>query len=217
LPIKAKRDIRRYCFNGYNVGTPVGYPAAIIQNHDDVKIRVSPSLDDESPKMSTLLALTMIVCLDGPDTVDARVVAYARSKLGQRVGDGECTALAGEALRRAGAKLPGPGDRSWGMERKSLADSRPGDILQFEGAVFVHQRIRDDGAVITLNASYPHHTAIVSGVKKRGKNPVLVILHQNAGVEGGNDDDRKVVQEWTIDLAEKKKGSIKAYQPVAEP
>jgi hypothetical protein len=201
----------------YSVDTPVGHLTAITRNTEDAKIQVALIPTDEIPKMSTLLALTMIVCLDGPDTVEAKVVAYARSKLGQRVGDGECTALAGEALRSAGAKLPERGGRAWGEERKSLADARAGDVLQFEGVVFVHQRIREDGAIITLNASYPHHTAIVSGVRKRGKNPVLVILHQNAGVEGGDEAGRKVVQEWTIDLAEKKKGSIKAYRPVANP
>jgi hypothetical protein len=201
----------------YGVISPPGQPTASPQAPDIDKIQVTSIPVDEIPKMSALLALSLIALLDGPDTVDAKVVAFARSKLGQRVGDGECTALAGEALRQAGARLPGRGGRAWGEERKSLADARPGDVLQFEGVVFVHQRIREDGAVITLNASYPHHTAIVSGVRKRGKNPVLVILHQNAGVEGGDDADRKVVQEWTIDLADKKKGSIKAYRPVAEP
>jgi hypothetical protein len=40
--------------------------------------------------------------------------------------------------------------------------------------------------------------------------------HQNAGVAGGDGDDRKVFKEWTIDMAELKRGSVKAFRPVAE-
>ena len=39
--------------------------------------------------------------------------------------------------------------------------------------------------------------------------PILVILHQNV-------DGSPLVQEWTIDLADKKRGSVKAFRPVAE-
>jgi hypothetical protein len=73
--------------------------------------------------------------------------------------------------------------------------------------------MQEDGAILTQTFSFPHHTAIVARVRKRGARPVLVILHQNAGVEGG---DARVVQEWTIDLAEKRRGTVKAYRPVAE-
>ena len=102
---------------------------------------------------------------------------------------------------------------AWGDELKSLQDARPGDILQFEKAAFSRRRLRDDGALVTERLAFPHHTAIVARVRKRGPKPVLVILHQNAGVEGGNN---KVVQEWTIDLAEKREGTVTAYRPVAD-
>ena len=65
------------------------------------------------------------------------VVSFASRSLGQRVGDGECFALADRALRNAGAKSAaafGPvvpdGDYVWGSE-VSLANLRPGDIIQF--------------------------------------------------------------------------------------
>jgi hypothetical protein len=162
----------------------------------------------------TLIALTALALLGDPESVDARVVEYARSKLGQKVGDGECTALAAAALRHAGAGLPGRGGEPWGEERKSLADVRPGDILQFEGVRLVNRRVRDDGAIVTRNMNFPHHTAVVSSVKRRGKQPALVILHQNIAMDG-DEARRKVVQEWTIDLADRKKGTIRAYQPLA--
>jgi hypothetical protein len=167
--------------------------------------------------MAAFFALIAIGFSAEPTPLHDKVVAFARSRLGEKVGSGECTALAIEALRFAGAKLPGRGDASqeawaWGDELKSLRDARPGDILQFENAVFVRRRLRNDGAIETLTFTYPHHTAIVSGIPKRGPKPVLGILHQNAG----NGDDRKVVQEWTIDLAEKKSGTVRVYRPSAK-
>src|SRR5271166_5673577 len=120
----------------------------------------------------------------GPDTtLGDDIVAYARSKLGQKVGNGECTTLAVEALRRCDARRPDPVEGIWGDEVKHFRDLQPGDILQFENAVFVKQQVRGDGALLTVTASYPHHTAIVARVRKRGPRPVLVILHQNAGLE----------------------------------
>jgi hypothetical protein len=166
--------------------------------------------DALSGDVMTLL-LTLLLCgADAP--VNEKVVEFARSKLGQRVGDGQCTALAVEALQHAGARRPRPRAGTWGDELKSLRDSRPGDILQFEGAVFVRTRVRDDGALVTRTFSFPHHTAIVARVRKRGQHPVLVILHQNARIEEGEDPG---VQEWSIDLAERKRGTVKAYRPVA--
>jgi hypothetical protein len=166
--------------------------------------------------MTMLFALVFIGLHRGPTPVNDLVVDFARSKLGQKVGSGECTALAREALRHAGAKPPGRGLASWGEEVDDLKDARPGDILQFENAVFVRRRLREDGARVTLTFNYPHHTAIVSSVKKRGPKPILVILHQNAGVAGGDEGETKVVQEWTVNMAEMKRGDVKAYRPVTQ-
>jgi hypothetical protein len=160
------------------------------------------------------MVLLVALSLCGADAaVNEKVVAFARSHLGQRVGDGECTALAVAALRHAGARRPRPRSGVWGQELGSVRDARPGDVLQFEHAVFVRARIRGDGAVMAQTVSFPHHTAIVARVRSRGPRPVLVILHQNAGVEGG---EARVVRERTIDLAEQRRGSVKAYRPVAD-
>jgi hypothetical protein len=79
----------------------------------------------------------------------------------------------------------------------------------------VHTRVQEDGAILAQTFSFPHHTAIVARVRKRGPRPVLVILHQNARAEGG-DGEARMVQEWTIDLAEKRRGTVRRYRPVAE-
>jgi hypothetical protein len=159
--------------------------------------------------MCLILAM-MLLGADGP--INDKVVEFARSKVGQRVGRGECTDLAREALRYSGARVFRGRPGTCGDELKSVRDARPGDILQFEGAVFVRQRLEDDGTRDIQMFSYPHHTAIVARVRKRGSKPVLVILHQNTGPEGS---DKRVVQEWTLDMAEKTRGTVKAYRPTA--
>ena len=152
----------------------------------------------------------------GPDsTLGDNIVAYARSKVGQKVGNGECTSLAVDALRQCHARRPDPVLGIWGDEVKSLRDLQPGDILQFEDVIFVKQHVRGDGALLTLTSHYPHHTAIVARVRKRGPKPVLVILHQNAGPAGGEDEEFKVVREWTLEMATHRGGSVRAYRPVA--
>ncbi len=162
--------------------------------------------------MILLLLLTLLAFAPPESTLNDRVLEFARAKLGQTVGDGECTALAAEALRHAGAARSG---RGWGEELGSLAEARPGDILQFDGVTFVRHVVRADGAVVTLNFSMLRHTAIVSGVGKRGRSLRLKILHQNAGFEGAPEGDRRVVQEWTLDASEMKGGKVRAYRPVA--
>ncbi len=159
-----------------------------------------------------MIAMLVVLVL-GSEPLGDKVVAFAQSQLGNRVGDGECSSLAREALREAGAKPPSGG--GWGELRASLQQVQPGDILQFEDTVFVRSQVRPDGALVTLQFKYPHHTAIVEKVRKRGRKPVLVILHQNAGVEGGRDEERKVVQEWVVNLAELRSGTVKAYRPSA--
>ena len=153
-----------------------------------------------------VILLALVCGVDG--SMNEQVVEYARSKLGEKVGDGQCSSLAAAALRHAGAKIRRGDQGSWGEELESLLDAKPGDILQFEGAAFSHTTFRDDGTKFMQTMLFPHHTAIVARVRKRGAKPVLVVLHQNVG-------ETKVVQEWTINIADKKRGTVKLYRPVA--
>jgi hypothetical protein len=124
------------------------------------------------------------------------VLTYAKSKMGQQVGNGECWTLAFEALKAAGARLPGRngvGVYDFGS-KVSLKAIKPGDILQFENVTF-------------RNASsfqnFPHHTAIVLSVS----GSKITLLNQNA------DNVRKVVK-TTINLADRKGGTIQAFRPI---
>ncbi len=162
-----------------------------------------------------MLALVLVMLAGPGPSLGDDIAAYARSKLGQKVGNGECTSLAVEALRHCGARRPDAARGVWGQPLSSLRDVQPGDILQLDGAVFVKQRARDGGGVITTTTRYPHHTAVVERVQKRGSRPVLVILHQNAGAAGTADNELKIVQQGAFDLATKRAGKITAYRALA--
>lgn len=163
-----------------------------------------------------MLALLIALCCGAEPPLNEKVVAFARDRLGKSVGDGQCSTLVVAALRDAGVRRPRRGPGGWGEELKSLRDVRPGDILQFEGAVFVRDRVRADGGLETQTFTFPHHTAIVARVRKQGPRPVLSILHQNVGLVGAEEAERKVVQEWTIAIGEKRRGTVKAYRPAAD-
>jgi hypothetical protein len=156
--------------------------------------------------------------------LNASVLEFARGHLGEKVGDGQCTAVAIEALKRAGARPypsddQGDGDYAWGTPVERPQDVRPGDVLQFRDATFQSRRRVRRGnrvAIHTSTRTFPHHTAVVEEVREGGK--VLVILHQNTGPDDAPESERQVVQRDTLRMADLKDdgGWIKAYRPVAE-
>ena len=154
-----------------------------------------------------LILLTLVCGIDAP--LNEQVVEYARSKLGQKVGDGQCSTLAAQALRHAGARIRRGDGGTWGDELKSFLDAKPGDIVQFENVEFSYTYFREDGAMITQKHSFAHHTAVITRVRKRATKPILVVLHQNVG-------GVQIVEEWTMNMAHKKRGTVKVYRPVAK-
>lgn len=113
------------------------------------------------------------------DTENQKVLVWARGKLRQQVGKGECWDLAEEALKHAkavGSADLGPSgpdkDYVWG-DAVSLTDVRPGDILQFTDFA-INTRIDidiefDDGSEAgswkeDRSVRGPHHTAIVDQI-----------------------------------------------------
>src|SRR5262245_19398523 len=144
------------------------------------------------------------------DDLGARVRKFAHGMLGKKVGDGECATLAVRALRAAGAKttadfrVVGPGrDYVWGRLVKSLADAKPGDVLQYRNFKITTTTRTADGVWMS-NVFYPQHTAIVSANLGKGK---LKVLEQNA-------EGKKLVQENEVDLGGKLEGKVWLYRPV---
>jgi hypothetical protein len=137
------------------------------------------------------------------------------------VGNGECAALAEQALREAGAKprheltAPQPNraaaDYVWGELLQPTDPVFPGDILQFRD-VKLNFRLPNGSSV---TQSLARHTAIVYRVHAPG---AFTILEQN--VRGpGNTGQRRVVQPGMIDVRAMTQGTIWAFRPVpkAEP
>lgn len=116
----------------------------------------------------------------------SRIVAFPRHRRGQRVGNGECFALADQALANAGAKsaadfgaITPEADYVWGTSI-SLADVRPGDIIQFRNYRYdrdVQTRTSKEITTVEDFQERPHHTAIVERVDGGG---ALTVLEQNS-------------------------------------
>jgi hypothetical protein len=113
----------------------------------------------------------------------AQVVTFAEGKSSQRVGDGECFALADQALKNAGAKsaadfgtITDEADYKWGTQ-VSLADVKPGDIVQFRDYEFTRREEKEDGAWKERTEKRPHHIAIVKSVDGNG---LLTVIEQNS-------------------------------------
>jgi hypothetical protein len=155
---------------------------------------------------------------DETATMNDRVVAFARGHLGKRVGNGECTSLAVEALRSAGARRTplnrGDGDYVWGRPVASFRDAIPGDLVQFRDAVFRGKRRVTSRRSETWRYEYPHHTAVVAAVRENGR--VVIVLHQNVGSEGSPDEAKRLVTETTLRTDSLQKGGkVWIYRPIA--
>jgi len=127
-------------------------------------------------------------------TFNAKILEFALNHLGQQVGNGECWTLAAEALLYAGAK---PADGYVFGAVIPLSSAQPGDILQFESAVFA-------GQAYWMQMGFPHHTAIVDSVQGTS----MVILNQNF-------NNVRRVQTTLINFADMNSGSVIAYRAVA--
>ena len=111
-----------------------------------------------------------------------QIVGYARHRIGQHVGDGQCFALADNALRGAGANsaadfgtVTPTADYVWGTS-VNLSDLRIGDVIQFRNYHYLKRVDNDDGSFREDGGGRPHHTAIVERVDGDG---ALTVLEQN--------------------------------------
>jgi CHAP domain len=117
----------------------------------------------------------------GSSSLGDRVVSFARDKIGQGVGSGECFDLADQALRNAGAKSAADfgtvtrnADYMWGSS-VSLAEARPGDVIQFRNYRY-DRTVETASGTDTDFQERPHHTAIVERVDGAG---AITVLEQN--------------------------------------
>lgn len=155
--------------------------------------------------------------IDPLPELNAKVVAFAKEHIGKKVGDGECTTLALQALGAAGAKKrpknPGDGNYVWGRTVESFREALPGDIVQFRDVTFQGKRFVTRRSWVTWKLEYGHHTAIVAEVRERGR--VVVLLHQNVGAADDDPETKRVVSETTVRPGSLQKGGkLWIYRPV---
>jgi hypothetical protein len=150
--------------------------------------------------------------------LNQKLVAYAKSKLGQTVGDGECATLVNAGYQEIGARRDppfGPGvDYIWGTEIKDPKKVLPGDVIQFRDAVFQSRKRKKNGTITISTFRLPHHTAIVSEVRTPGT--VFVVLNQNAGDSTMSDATDRTVKNTLIKMASLKSGKLWFFRPIAK-
>jgi hypothetical protein len=122
----------------------------------------------------------------------ALIVQFATGRTGQQVGDGECFALADQALRSAPARsaanygaITATADYRWGRLIQRT-DARAGDIIQFRNFTFVETtttRVTQADGSFTQNTQVrngsrgqPNHTAMVAEV---GADGAITVYEQN--------------------------------------
>lgn len=150
---------------------------------------------------------------DSP-ALDAAVVRFCEEHAGEKVGDGECSAVAEEALKAAGAKTSrdfgptGPdGEPVWGEPVERFEDVLPGDVLQFRDVKIVVQAPSGVRSVRT----YPHHTAIVARNRGGGR---LDLYEQNVTAAGTDAGRRAKMRRRETDFRGMVEGSLRIYRPV---
>lgn len=132
-----------------------------------------------------------------------KILEFSKSKLGQRLGDGECTRLVEGALAYAGAKPgifpedPANGDYVWGRRINFPSEpALPGDIIQL-----VNARLVDGGYSWYTDTQ---HSAVIESAN--GK--VLQIFEQNIP-KGGGVKRSQLNLNWKLD-----RGFYKIYRPL---
>ena len=139
-------------------------------------------------------ALHNNVTAQAPNSLNARVLNFAKANLGRQVGNGECWTLAFEALRAVGARHDRAHQYIFG--RAVAGQMMPGDIVQFKDCLFKGSNYW---------TQMLHHTAVVHSRQEIG---IYRILHQNVG---GN----RRVQFGLINIADLRSGILTAYRPLA--
>ena len=161
------------------------------------------TLSQTPPTTPGTTGLAQAIPAPPPAALGPQVLSFARNNIGRKVGDGECFALADQALRGAGAataenfcRVGRNTNYIWSSQTVTPSAAQPGDILQFRNFVFDRRTDHPGGSYETAGAqSRPHHTAVVVSARTEGGIVFLTILEQNVAIGGtGNQPGKSVRQ-----------------------
>ncbi len=161
--------------------------------------------------------------------LNEKLIRYCRDKLGQTVGDGQCSSLALGGLMAGGGQFrfresPSSGDYVWGSlvcrleaangkqdleigeagkkpEGQKGADVKPGDIIQFRDVEFHGRTSR-----VIFEMTYPHHTAVIESISPDGS--TCKVFEQNV-------NGKPTVAITNLPLSSLTRGWLRVYRPVA--
>lgn len=138
------------------------------------------------------------ISCDSIPVLNKNIIVFVKTKIGKKVGKGECWDVAAEALNSVGAKWDGK--YKFGKEVNYKKDCVfPGDIMQFEGITLKY----DIGNKHYME-KLAHHTAIVYEVNGKEE---FVMADQNTGRSG-----RKVGLS-PLNLKDITTGKFKIFRP----
>jgi len=146
--------------------------------------------------------------------LNAVIIQAARTRVGKKVGSGQCTDLALYALKVAGARTTfdygvsgANANYVWGQPLTNSGQLMAGDVLQFRNARFVTTTYKKgpQGQLLTYTSYYtfPHHTAVVNANLGNGR---LLILQQNT-------NGHLYVTGQVLDLKTQTLGQVWMYRP----
>ena len=151
------------------------------------------------PSTVNITSVSKTPICDSVPALNKQIVAFVESKIGQKVGEGECWDLAAEALNTTGAKWDH--EYNFGREINLKTEcAMPGDIMQFKNIridykvnnFYYHERMAD-------------HTAIIYEVEEQDN---FNIAEQNTSRLG------QKVGITSLNLSYIKSGKFKIYRPV---
>lgn len=104
----------------------------------------------------------------------AKIVSFAKSQKGKKVGDGECYAMVDVAYRSLGLTRPAP--RKWGRVVDWKTEGlNPGDIIEFKSAVYPEVTTGKEHTAIVISGNNSGYCTVyeqnVNGIKKVVKYP----------------------------------------------
>ena len=191
------------------------HPAQGVQNRRPVARPLQRGTISQSPQQPPgPTGLVPATSSPSSASLGQQVVQFARDKIGRKVGDGECFALADKALRNAGAAtaedfctIGSDTDYVWSSQEENISDAQAGDILQFRDFSVRRDIEKPDGSSSWQTEGRPHHTAVIESVRKEGDIVFLTILEQNVTIGSVNNQPKKSVRRNEIPTSS---GEIKA-------
>lgn len=167
-----------------------------------------------------MLPICLLLAQTQSTETPSKILQFCEARIGQKVGSGQCAALASEAIRSIDPKFrrpkdePAPEDYVWGEfvyggsvtngkaaefpDSQARTQVKPGDIIQFRDVKFEY---RDSRSWYT--SSYGHHTSVVRSVSSDGLH--WKVLHQNV-------NGRMTVGEDSINLEHMRSGYFNVYR-----